>query len=288
VHPLILTAMAMVAFAANSILCRMALGSGQIDAVSFTTLRLLSGALLLLSLQAWRRRHRPRLRLKPASVLALFAYALCFSLAYTRLTAASGALILFCLVQSTMVIYGLVSGERPGWLAWSGLLLALAGLVYLLSPGITMPSPVGALLMSLAGIAWGAYSLLGRQALDPVEATANNFSGAAALAVLASLVFGLPAIPSASGALLAVLSGAIASGLGYVIWYSALPALTPVQAASVQLSVPMLAAIAGALLLAEPLTPRLLLSSIVILGGLALVILGRQKLGRQPVASRRS
>jgi len=284
VHTYLLTAVVMTAFAANSILCRMALGPSLIDPVSFTGLRLISGALMLLALQAWRQRGFYRQEIRPVPALSLFLYAICFSLAYTHLSAGTGALILFCLVQTTMILGGLVRGERPAMLAWIGLSIALAGLVFLLLPGVSVPPLTAALLMAVAGIAWGVYSLMGstqkagtnNPARDPVAATTGNFVGAALLAGLASILTGLPERFSGHGVALALVSGALASSLAYVLWYRVLPFLSPVKAASVQLSVPVIAAIAGILLLSEPMPPRLVISSIAILGGIALVIQGRQ------------
>jgi drug/metabolite transporter (DMT)-like permease len=266
-----LTALAMAAFAANSILCRLALKATQIDPSSFTLVRLASGALTLWILVRLRSGDST-----PAgnwrSALCLFAYAGAFSYAYVTLDAGTGALLLFGAVQATMILMGLARGERLTTLQSSGLALALAGLVSLLLPGVTAPSWSGAILMVTAGIAWGAYSLLGRGNIRPTATTAGNFIRGAGLAVVLSLVT-LPWLHfDPRGAGYAVLSGAIASGLGYAIWYTALPGLKATQAATVQLSVPVIAAAGGILILGEHLTLRLALCSIAILGGIAMVL----------------
>lgn len=271
-----LTAAAMTAFAANSLLCRLALGEGLIDAASFATLRVFSGALLLfgLILPTWRREGRPATDL--AAVLALFAYMVLFAFAYLSLSAGTGALLLFGAVQLTMFARALHAGERFRGVAWLGLLLAVAGLVYLVAPGVTAPDPLGAFLMVGAGIAWGVYSLRGRGAGNPLSSTANNFILSVPLCLLVSVLFAGQWHLSAMGALWAVVSGAIASGIGYVIWYAALKGLTASQAATVQLSVPVIAALGGVALLDEPLTLRLILASTAVLGGIALVLVKRQ------------
>ena len=276
-----LTAAAMLAFAANSLLCRMALGGGLIDAASFTSVRMISGAalLLLIVLPRWlrdrRRGGRPPWDLRMAAML--FAYMICFSFAYLTLSAGTGALLLFGAVQLTMFVAALRGGEYFPPLAWVGFALATTGLVYLVAPGVTAPDPVGALLMIAAGVAWGFYSLLGRGAPDSLGATAGNFLLGVPLVLGASLVFAGELQFSRAGVLLAVLSGAIASGLGYVVWYAALRGLAATQAATVQLSVPVIAAAGGAVLLSEPVTLRLLLASAATLGGIALVLLQRSR-----------
>ncbi|MEW6125344.1 MAG: DMT family transporter [Pseudomonadota bacterium] len=268
---LVLTVLAMLAFAANSVLCRQALEQTTIDAASFTTLRLISGALVLWLLVRWRQ-EAASIPGSWGSALALFAYAAGFSFAYLTLPTGTGALLLFGAVQLTMSAGGLWTGERPGPWQLAGTLLAFAGLVYLLSPGIEAPQPPGAMLMIGAGIAWGVYSLRGQGERQPLGATAGNFLRSVPMA----LVLGLFALPwlqwDVRGALLALASGALASGIGYAIWYAVLPGLRPTSAATVQLSVPVLAAAGGALLLAEPITPRLLIASLAILGGIALVL----------------
>ena len=272
-----LTTMALIAFAANSIFCRFALGDQTIDAASFTTVRLLSGALTLACIVLLTRRGSPFQSGNWISASMLFLYAVTFSFAYISLSAGTGALILFGAVQITMILSGLIAGERPRLLEWLGLLAALGGLVYLVLPGLSAPSPLGSALMALAGIAWGVYSLRGRGIDDPVANTTGNFVRAAPLALIVSLIALSNYSLSPKGALLAVLSGALASGLGYVIWYAALRDLTATRAATVQLAVPVIAAIGGIFFLAEAVTLRLTFASIAILGGVGLAISRRTK-----------
>lgn len=275
-NTLVLTASAMVAFAANSVLCRLALGTGLIDAASFATVRTVSGAIMLGGLLLSRRRaatSRPNWR----SVVALYLYMVFFAFAYLSLSAGTGALILFAAVQLTMFTVALRSGEHFSAASWAGLLLAIAGLVYLVSPGLTAPDPLGAALMTIAGIAWGGYSLVGRSAADPIEATAHNFLYAVPLVVATSVVFAGDVEVTAAGAGYAVASGVVASGIGYVIWYAALRGLTGTAAATVQLSVPVIAAIGGVLLLSETVTLRLVVASAATLGGVALVLTQRNR-----------
>jgi drug/metabolite transporter (DMT)-like permease len=274
-----LTALTMLAFAANSVLCRVALKQTSIDATSFTTIRLISGALVL-GLAA-----RLRSGAYPSSgdwlsATALFVYAAGFSFAYLSLTAATGALLLFGAVQTTMIGHGLWQGERLSPWQVLGLVLAVGGLIGLVLPGLAAPPLAGALLMWSAGAAWGVYSLRGRGAGDPTAVTAGNFLRAIPLAVFLSLVLHGRASFDPRGFWLAVASGALSSGIGYAIWYTVLPALAATTAATVQLSVPVLAALGGILLLGEPLTARIILSSFAILGGVALVILHRQHRSR--------
>jgi drug/metabolite transporter (DMT)-like permease len=273
----LLTAAAMIAFAANSLLCRMALGAHLIDAASFTAVRLVCGALFLALLIVIRHRSALRSRADAIAVGALFGYAIAFSFAYLGLSAGTGALILFGAVQITMIGAGLINRERLSPLGWSGLLLACAGLFMLLSPGVTAPPISNALLMAIAGIAWGIYSLRGRKAPDPLRATATNFLWSVPLALLSVPTFAHPPMVSREGLFLAAASGAIASGLGYVIWYAALVRLPAIAAASVQLSVPVIAALGGVLFLGEHAGLRLLLSSLAVLGGIALVLRSRQR-----------
>lgn len=269
-----LTALAMLAFAGNSLLCRMALKTTAIDPASFTTLRLVSGALVLwLLVRVRERRGTYAADGNWPSALALFAYAAGFSFAYVSLSAATGALLLFGAVQATMIGHGLWAGERFQRLQWVGLVLALAGLLGLLLPGLSAPPLAGALLMLGAGVAWGIYSLRGKGAGDATRVTAGNFLRAAPLAALLSVAMLHSASVDSAGVWYALASGAFASGMGYAIWYTALPALKATQAATVQLSVPVIAAAGGVVLLAEPLSLRLVLASVAILGGIALVIL---------------
>jgi drug/metabolite transporter (DMT)-like permease len=266
----------MFAFAANSLLCRLALQQPLIDPASFAAVRLVSGAIVLALIV----RLRAGGARAPADWLAatmLWLYAACFSFAYLSLSAGTGALILFAAVQITMFGAGLHGGERFSAVAWLGLALAIAGLVYLVSPGVTAPAPFGAALMATAGAAWGIYSLRGRKVSDPLAATAGNFLRALPLALLLALVFVQRVHASAAGVALAVASGAVTSGIGYVVWYAALRGLTAMRAATVQLSVPPIAAIGGALLLSELITLRLAAASVAVLGGVALVLLSRAR-----------
>ncbi|WP_022961674.1 DMT family transporter [Halopseudomonas pelagia] len=271
----LLTCLAMLAFAGNSLLCRLALRDTDIDPVSFTAIRILSGAFMLGLLMQVRTRKQP-VGGDWRSALALFVYAAAFSLAYVYLPAGAGALLLFGAVQLTMTGWGLVRGERLKTVQTVGLILAVAGLLMLLLPGAAAPSLLGASLMLVSGVAWGIYSLLGRGAGDPLAATAGNFIRATPLALLLLLPFLGSLNQDGPGLLYALISGALTSGLGYALWYSALKGLTAIQGASVQLSVPVLAALGGALLLAENITLRLVLVAILTLGGIALVVWGKR------------
>ena len=269
---IVLTAMAMLAFAANSLLCRLALQQGGIDPASFASIRLVSGAIALTGI-VWLRTERS-LPGRPdwLSAAMLFAYVAFFSFAYVTLSAGTGALILFGTVQLTMFSVGLRSGETFGSVAWLGLALAAAGLVYLVAPGVAAPPLFGAVLMAIAGMAWGVYSLRGRRVADPLAATASNFAWATPLTLVMSLPFIANAYADAAGAALAIASGALTSGIGYVIWYAALSKLSAMRAATVQLSVPLIAAFGGVVFLAETITPRLAVATAAILGGIALVL----------------
>ncbi len=277
---LLLTTIAMLAFAANSLLCRLALGAGLIDAASFTGVRVASGAIMLGLIVIPRFRAHGHATVDWRAVLMLFAYMICFSIAYLSLGAGTGALILFGAVQLTMFVVALRAGEEFSIMSWMGLSLAIGGLVYLIFPGVSAPDPVGALLMTVAGIAWGFYSLIGRSVSDPMEATAYNFVYSMPLVAITSLLLIDDFHITSTGAALAVASGAIASGLGYFIWYAALRGLSAIRAATVQLSVPIIAAFGGVLLLAEDVTLRLLLASAATLGGVAIVL--SQKVARTP------
>jgi drug/metabolite transporter (DMT)-like permease len=266
------TLAALGAFAGNSILCRMALAEGAIDPVTFTAIRLVSGAAALWLIARWAGREpvAPGGAWSPAALL--FAYALPFSLAYVSLSAGTGALILFGAVQLTMIGAALRAGERPRRLQWIGFALAVAGLITLLSPGLSAPPPVGAALMVLAGVSWGLYSLLGRGVPDPLAQTGVNFLRAAPLGLAAGLV-ALPWMHVAPrGAMLAVASGALTSGVGYVLWYSALRGLSASRAAFVQLPVPVLTAAGGVLLLDETVSLRLLIAAAAVISGIALTL----------------
>lgn len=279
----VLTVVTLTAFAANSLLCRLALAPGSIDAASFLVLRFTSAAAVLLVVRAARDARGVRAASGRraggswSAAGALFVYGVCFSWAYVSLATGTGALVLFAAVQLTMIAYGLWTGERPRPGEWIGLGLALVGLVVLVSPGLEAPSPGGAALMALAGIGWGAYSLAGRRSGDPIDATAGNF----VRALVPSAAVGLLAWPGAhasrEGIVLALLSGALASGLGYVIWYAALRGLTATRAAIVQLTVPAIAAAGGVAFLDEAVTLRLLAAGGAILGGVGLAISQRAK-----------
>ena len=287
--PLLLrTTLAMLAFAGNSLLCRMALQPGQLDAASFTLIRLASGALLLTWLL--RRRDadpgRARVAANPGSALALWAYAAAFSFAYLGLTAATGALILFGSVQVTMSSVGLLRGERVSLQQGLGFVLAASGLIYLLLPGVAAPSASSALLMVLAGAAWGVYSLRGRASADALANTAGNFVWALAPAALLSLVsalgfdtltFDVSNVQTQHAVWAAIASGALASGAGYAIWYTVLPHISATRAAGVQLCVPVLAALGGVVFLGESLSWRLGLASVVVLVGVGLITLARRR-----------
>ncbi len=271
-----LTSLTMIAFAGNSVLCRIALKDTSIDAASFTTIRLISGAIMLWLIVQMRSGTRSG-RGNWSSALALIVYAIAFSYAYVSLSTASGALLLFGAVQATMIGYGIWTGERLRRLQLLGLLLAFGGLVGLFLPGLTAPPLVGSLLMLGAGVAWGVYSLRGKGAGDPTRVTAGNFMRAVPVTVALSVFTLGSASVGAAGFWYAVASGALASGMGYALWYTVLPALKATHAATVQLSVPVIAAVGGVLFLGEPITLRLTLASTAILGGIALVILERRQ-----------
>ncbi|WP_448680519.1 EamA family transporter [Pseudomonas nicosulfuronedens] len=277
-----LTGLAMIAFAGNSILCRLALKATSIDAVSFTGVRIFSGALMLVLLLKLRRRAASEGGNWRAAA-ALFVYAAAFSYAYVQLDAGTGALLLFGAVQVTMILVGLLRGESLRGQALVGFLLALGGLLVQLLPSASAPPLAGALLMLLSGVAWGLYSLLGRKGSDPLAITTGNFVRAIAFAALLAAFFHADMRVDTLGVVYAVLSGAVASGIGYAIWYSALPGLSAIQGASVQLSVPILAALSGALLLGEAISLRLALVSLAVLGGIGLIL---QAKVRAPAAQR--
>jgi drug/metabolite transporter (DMT)-like permease len=272
----LLTALALLAFAGNSLLCRIALRDTAIDPASFTLIRIVAGALVLALLVGLRAPAALR-EGSWASALALFGYAIAFSYAYLGLSAGTGALILFGAVQASMIGWGMFRGERFRGLQLFGFALAISGLIGLLLPGLSAPPLGPAALMLLAGVAWGVYSLRGRGAGDPTAVTAGNFIRAVPLAVLAAALAWVLAPGSmrvdAAGTVYALSSGALTSGLGYAIWYTVLPALRATTAATLQLSVPVITALGGVLLLAEPLSLRLVLASVAVLGGVALVVL---------------
>jgi drug/metabolite transporter (DMT)-like permease len=270
------TLLALVAFASNSLLTRSALGTGAIDAATFTAIRLLAGAAMLVAMVRVRDGGWTALRgggaLGPA---ILFAYAVPFSLAYVRIGAAVGALVLFGVVQLTMVGYGLATGERPSLRTWAGLALATGGLVLLTAPAATRiehPDGVGVALMAIAGAAWAVYTLAGRSSVEPVAGNARNFLWSSPLAVLVVLATPGHITATTRGVLLALVSGGVTSGLGYVLWYRALPRLSVTQAAIAQVGVPIIAAAGGVALLREPLTVRLVLAGAAVLGGIGLLV----------------
>jgi len=275
VRTITLTSLAMIAFAGNSLLCRAALQHTTIDAASFTTIRLISGALMLW-LIVLMRRSKYSGGGGWLSAFALFVYAAGFSFAYVSLSAATGALLLFGAVQATMISYGIWTGERLLKVQVVGLVLALVGLTGLLLPGLSAPPLYGSVLMLVAGVAWGIYSLRGKGAGDPTTVTAGNFLRAVPIAAALSIITLNVSSLDTAGFGYAVSSGAFASGIGYAIWYTAIPALKATNAATVQLSVPVIAALGGVVILGEPITLRLVLASVAILGGIALVILEKK------------
>ncbi len=273
VRVFLLTGLALLGFAANSLLCRGALGAGQADAPTFTGLRLLSGATVLWLLA------RPAGGVRGgswASAFALFAYAGAFSFAYLWLGAGVGALLLFGGVQVTMIGAGIARGIRPGARVWLGSLLATGGLAWLTVPGARAPSLPGSILMLAAGVSWGIYSLRGRRSgAPPLPTTADNFLRSLPFALALFVPFAISAHVTARGATLALISGALASGVGYSLWYAALPSLKPATAAVVQLLVPVIAASAAVVLFGETVTPRFAVAAAAILGGVALAIVPR-------------
>ena len=282
------TLFALIAFAANSVLCRMALGEQSIDAGSFTLIRLLSGIIILLLIwypgrndsgsKASAERPTPRGSWRAGALL--FLYAITFSYAYIRLETGTGALILFGMVQITMVVTGLLQGQRLCWLEWLGLVLACVGFIYLLAPSINTPELAGFVLMAIAGLAWAGYTLLGRGSVSPLSDTCFNFVRTLPLVLMALIWVIADAHLTGQGIFLAIASGALASGLGYAVWYRALRGLSGIQAGVLQLLVPVIAAIGGVLFASEPITQRLLLAGLLVLGGVLLVLLGRYNDGR--------
>lgn len=296
---LLYTIFALVAFAFNSILCRLALRGDEADAAGFTAVRFASGAAMLVVISfvstaygsgrgpagradesptGYRRWYRPESIYGTwPSAFFLFAYAVCFSFAYLGLTAGTGALILFGAVQMTMIAAAIFKGERPTPVEWCGLAVAVGGLVYLVFPGLASPPPVSSTLMAAAGASWGVYTLRGRTGGDPLANTTGNFVRALPFVVLLALIY-LPNLHlSARGVVLAVLSGAVASGVGYTVWYAALKHLTSTRAAILQLAVPVIAAVFGVVLLSEAAGLRLVIAAVLILGGIGLTIFGRKK-----------
>jgi drug/metabolite transporter (DMT)-like permease len=280
----LLTTLAMLAFAANSLLARLGLVNGDAEAFGYTGIRLASGALVLALILYFNERSRGgtfRIGGSWAGGGALFGYALAFSIAYLVLGAGSGALILFASVQFGILGWAILKGDRPGLLEWLGIAIAFAALIVLLAPGLVAPDPVGAALMIFAGLCWAAYTLIGRGSASPLTDTAGNFIRCVPVA-LVLIVIGLAMqAPTWKGVILAIASGAVASGLGYAIWYAVLPSLTRTRSGLVQLTVPAIAAIGGVLFIAEPLTTRLVLSSCGILGGVALALYAAERRRQQ-------
>ena len=274
------TGLALIAFAANSVLCRLALGEPSIDAASFSSIRIVSGAIVLWLILSATTRSRPPLTGSWKAAIALCLYAVPFSFAYIGLDAGVGALILFGTVQVTMMSAALGMGERPNIIQWTGLVLAAGGLVYLVMPGLSAPPVFSSALMIAAGVGWGIYTLLGKGGRNPLANTASNFIRAIPLVVAVSLMAISQFQLSLQGALLAVVSGAVTSGIGYAIWYVALRDLTATRAAIVQLSVPILAALGGAVVLSETITGRLVIATVVVLGGVGVGLAGREKTGK--------
>jgi len=276
VKTIIFTALALIAFAANSVLCRLALGEQAIDASSFTIIRLLSGAIVLLAIIKTNRNITGSSAKGSWSAgFMLFVYAITFSFAYITLDTGTGALILFGSVQITMILLSLLSGNRLHITELVGVVIAFIGFVYLILPGVTTPSAIGFLLMSVAGIAWGIYTIKGHGSKNPLMDTAYNFLRTIPLVLILAIVAIKDAHYSSEGILLAVLSGGIASGIGYTIWYIALAGLSVMQAAVMQLLVPVIAALGGVLFVSEAVTLRLTVSATLILGGILMVVLGR-------------
>ena len=276
---------AMTGFAANSVLARLALGTGEISAIGYTGVRLLSGAITLAAIVYVREQKtcRPRMRIHGSwrGAAALFGYALAFSVAYLILGATTGALILFASVQIGMLGWAFLNGDRPGLWEWLGFSVAFVALIVLVAPGLVAPPLLGTVLMVAAGLSWAAYSLIGRGSQAPLADTAGNFIRCLPIA-LVLVVAGNMAQASATGLAYAVASGAVASGIGYAIWYAVLPSMTPTTAAYVQLTVPAIAAAGGVMLIGEQLTGRLLFSSFGILGGVTLALLAASKRKAKP------
>lgn len=273
---ILLTGMALIAFAANSVLCRLALGNGAIDASSFTGIRLLSGAIALFIILSIKGENKGAL--SKGSWLAsftLFLYAITFSYAYLSVDTGTGALILFGSVQITMIMLSLISGTRLHFIEWSGVIIAFTGFVYLIFPNITTPSINGFILMTISGASWGIYTLKGRSSINPLMDTTYNFIRTIPFVVLLAFFTMQNTNYSSEGIILALISGAITSGVGYTIWYIALGSISSTQAAVIQLSVPIIAAIGGVLFVSEIITIRLIISASIVLSGILMVVIGK-------------
>ncbi len=277
---IVLAVLALLGFAANSVLARLALGGGSIEPLAYTGIRLLSGALALAVL-IWSRERSGLVDMVRAGswpgAAALAAYAIAFSLAYVLLGAGTGALILFASVQFGILGRAIALGDRPGALEWLGLAIAMGALVYLLSPGLAAPHPLGAVLMVVAGLSWAAYTLIGRGSTRPLANTGGNFMRTVPIAAIMAVAGVLIQQPGSAGLAYAVASGALASGLGYAVWYAVLPQLSRTSAAVVQLIVPSLAALGGVLLIGEELTARLVIASVAVLGGVGIAIVAGER-----------
>ncbi len=279
------TGIALTAFAANSVFCRLALGESSIDPASFTVIRLFSGAIMLLLILNLSGRKKPsRTKGSWGATAMLFLYATTFSFAYLSLDTGTGALILFGAVQFTMITYALISGDRLHRWEWVGVLLAFGGFVFLILPSVTTPSFIGFLLMTVSGIAWGAYTLMGRASQNPLPDTTYNFTRTLPLIAILGIIFISNAHLTPRGIALAIMSGALASGIGYTIWYIALGGLSATVASVAQLLVPVLAALGGVIFVSETLTLHFVLTATLILGGIALVVLGRNRIPQNPLA----
>ena len=273
----LLTGLALVAFAANSVLCRLALGEKAIDASSFTIIRLLSGAIVLLILFKIKNNElSSNSKGSWYSGIMLFLYAITFSFAYITLDTGTGALILFGSVQITMIALSLLSGNRLHFTEWLGVIIAFAGFLYLIMPGVTAPSTTGFLLMTIAGVAWGIYTINGKGSKNPLSDTTFNFLRTVPFIIIMLLVVLKDVNFTSKGILLAIISGGVTSGIGYTIWYMALKGLTSTQAAVVQLLVPVIAAFGGVIFIFEKITFRLSISSTMILGGILIVVMGKK------------
>lgn len=272
----IYTFFALTAFAANSVLCRMALGEKTIDPSSFTIIRLFSGTIILLFIMKIKYRVKTKItKMRWLSSGMLFIYAVSFSFAYMTLSTGTGALVLFGSVQTALILISIYSGYRPHLSEWIGLLIAFSGFIFLVLPNISTPSFVGFILMSIAGFAWGVYSWLGIASKNPITETALNFTAALPFVIIL-MIFAIPYLQaSAKGIILAIISGSAASGIGYILWYSALRGMSATESAVVQLFVPIIAAFGGVIFISETITARLLIASILILGGILTVVLGR-------------
>jgi drug/metabolite transporter (DMT)-like permease len=278
VMTVIYTGLALIAFAFNSVICRLALADASIDPTGFTAIRLFSGALVL-TIISWAFKDESSIGSTGDWISAgmLFLYAITFSFAYVSLSACTGALILFGAVQVTMILAGLVKGDRPCLMEWFGLIVALLGLVYLMLPGWEVPSVIAAILMMMAGVSWGIYSLRGRNTGNPIRVTGGNFIRAVPFAFFMSLVLFTHLHVTLDGVILAIVSGALTSGIGYVIWYAALKGLSVTRAATVQLLVPIIASIGGVVFLSEFISMRLIISAIMVLGGVGSCFFARSR-----------